>query len=89
MSEIVHIAGLEVVLFGRYLRQRCAWCGLVLVDYDLTLTASSDGSAPKGWPLNALVAVDGPGSWTLPETKRLPDNSCGPERERSLRLVKP
>jgi hypothetical protein len=90
MSEVVHIAGLEVCLFGRYLRQRCAWCGEILSDYDLTLTASSDGSRPKCWPVNALVAIDGPGSWTLPETDRLPDNACAPPRERPKpRLVQP
>jgi len=35
MSAVTHIAGLNITVQDRYLRQRCAWCGVVLLDYDL------------------------------------------------------
>lgn len=72
MAREVHIAGLPQMWDGRYLRQRCAWCGAVLIDEDLTLIrvsipegktaeqAYADGDlAPSTWPVNALVARDG------------------------------
>jgi hypothetical protein len=36
-TGIVHLAGFEV-RFGERLRQRCAWCGEVMVDQELALT---------------------------------------------------
>lgn len=66
----VHIAGLDIQI-GPLLRQRCAWCDTVLVDYDLTCTASPCGDPcknfgcrpenhrPATWPVSQLVEVDG------------------------------
>lgn len=79
-----HIAGLEVAWDGRYLRQRCAWCGTVLLDYDLETLQSSDGGVPAPWPLGALVRQQGGSSWveptdpsdTHPEESRAPEDAC-------------
>lgn len=44
-STLTHITAQELVVDGRRMRQRCAWCGAVIVDYDLALV-----SAPVGQP---------------------------------------
>lgn len=41
-GAVTHIAGLDVQV-GRYLRQRCAWCGAMLSDYDLARVAVPEG----------------------------------------------
>lgn len=60
MISILHIAGVHVTV-GNRLRQRCAWCGAVLIDYDLALVAVPVGQegAPAVWPVGDLVLVDG------------------------------
>lgn len=76
----VHIAGIDVTVNDRWLRQRCAWCGLVLVDYDLTLVAVPVGQEgpPARWTIGALVAVDGSLSYEadLLPSGRLPPETC-------------
>lgn len=80
MTSIVHIAGNEVQV-GHLLRQRCAWCGAVLVDYDLTRIAVPEGQDPRPgtWPAGELIEVDGPASWVQEHTdgEPLPPNACG------------
>lgn len=71
-SSITHLAGTAITWAGQFLRQRCEWCGAILVDYDLTLTASivpegkteeqarADGDlTPATWPVGSFVRVDG------------------------------
>lgn len=51
-DSIVHIAG-HPVQVGSHLRQRCAWCGAVILDQDLARTAvqlPEDGSDPPPYP---------------------------------------
>lgn len=76
---LVHIAGPDVEVNGR-LRQRCAWCGTILLDVDLTRIAVPEGTDPRPgtWQLGALIAVDGPASYMLPRLamEPLPDNAC-------------
>lgn len=74
---ITHIAGQHITIDDRYLRQRCAWCGAILLDYDLERVAAPIGQEgpPATWPAGALVTVDGGASWTV-EVERLPDDSC-------------
>jgi hypothetical protein len=57
---MTHVAGLPVTV-GQEMRQRCAWCGAVIVDYDLTRLAVPVGQdpTPATWELGALVVVDG------------------------------
>lgn len=60
-----HIVGMDVSL-GTLRRQRCAWCGHLLVDEDLARMSwalNSDGSDPGPpsvfWRMGAVVAIDG------------------------------
>lgn len=78
---VTHIAGTVVTVEDRYLRQRCSWCGAILVDYDLThLAYTSDTPVeqrhPATWPVGQLVTVDGGLSFVLDEGVGLPDWSC-------------
>jgi hypothetical protein len=59
-AGIVHIAGTRVQIDDK-LRQRCAWCGAVLIDYDLASLAVPLGQdpTPATWPEGELVLVDG------------------------------
>lgn len=81
MSTTTHIAGLDVTLEGRYMRQRCAWCDEIIMDYDLAMVAvqiPEDGSEPQGpgaWEVGALVRRGDGVSYVL-DDKRLPDDSC-------------
>lgn len=82
MSEfgaVVHIAGLDMQV-GPYLRQRCGWCGAVLVDYDLDRVAVPVGQDPRPgtWTPGNLVAVDGSAWYTVPHADgdTLPEGSC-------------
>lgn len=59
--SVTHIAAQDIVVEGRYLRQRCAWCGAVLLDYDLARVAVPIGQEgpPATWEAGRLVRVDG------------------------------
>lgn len=61
MTVVVHIAGPKVLIGGHLLRQRCAWCGALLIDYDLNLIQVPLGQdpMPATWPEGDLVARDG------------------------------
>lgn len=76
--SVTHIAAPHVTIDGRYQRQRCAWCGTVLAEYDLTRIAVPVGTDPEPphWPLGALVTVDGNASWGS-DAEQLPDDACG------------
>ena len=73
MSVILHLAGPEVEAQGRYLRQRCSWCGALLLDYDLasvsrTLDEDEDPENPRPWrpgvwAVGSFVAVDDHEGW--------------------------
>jgi len=81
MSGIIHIAGL-VMHVGTLLRQRCGWCGAVLIDEDLSrvMVMTSDGREPSvpTWEVGSLVAIDGAASWTVDHNDgdQLPANAC-------------
>ena len=64
---VIHIAGL-VINIGGHLRQRCAWCGAVLDDVELVLTAVpiEQGGLPyPSWGEGGLVAVLGYARWSV------------------------
>lgn len=86
-ATITHVAGLDVLFQGRWQRQRCAWCGAVLVDNDLSLVAvpipadESEPEPPALWPMGALVRVADLGGGArctsvLDDTDVPPDDSC-------------
>lgn len=79
-GEIVHIVG-EAVGIGSRVRQRCSWCGAVLLDEDLSLIAVPTETASMPfplWPAGGLLAVDGNARWVIdqPRDAPLPDASC-------------
>lgn len=80
MAETVHIAGPDILIGDRWLRQRCSWCGYILLDYDLALIAVPEGQdpTPATWERGGLVLVDGAMKTTVdqPEDGRLPASSC-------------
>lgn len=80
-GAVTHIAGLDVQV-GPYLRQRCAWCGAMLDDYDLRCVAVMEGQNPRPaiWKVGVLVAIDGGASWVVEheDGADLPANACAP-----------
>lgn len=78
-SAVIHIAGFDIQV-GHYLRQRCGWCGAVLIDYDLHRVAVPVGTDPRPatWPVGHLVAIDGSAKYTVDHVDNdpLPDGSC-------------
>lgn len=79
MTALTHIAGIDVQV-GARLRQRCAWCGAVLIDYDLANIAAPVGQEgrPATWTIGGLVEVDGGLSVAVDHEPEhpLPDNAC-------------
>lgn len=85
--SITHIAGVDVTIGGRRARQRCAWCGAVLLDYDLANVAVQvePGEKPKPpamFEATRLVRFTGRGAGAsllevLDEADELPDDACG------------
>ncbi|MEU4804342.1 hypothetical protein [Actinosynnema sp. NPDC023587] len=80
LAGVVHIAGNDVRV-DHLLRQRCSWCGLTLVDYDLTRVAVPEGHdpTPATWPVGGLVLVDGNMKATvggIGQDVKLPANAC-------------
>lgn len=72
-----HIAGLALTVGDHYLRQRCGWCGEVLIEYDLARVAVPIGQdpTPATWEPGALVTVDGRMSHPI-GGHELPDDAC-------------
>lgn len=79
MNGVVHIAGIDATV-GHWLRQRCAWCGAVLIDYELDCMAVPVGQdpTPGRWPPGQLVLVDGPMQALVEhdDGADLPGNAC-------------
>jgi hypothetical protein len=79
MTATTHIAGIAVQV-GPRLRQRCAWCGATLADYDLSRIAVPEGQdpTPATWAADELVEVDGCASFVVPheDGADLPENAC-------------
>jgi hypothetical protein len=90
-TTIVHLAG-PCIRFENLQRQRCLWCGSVLVDDDLERMAfpiNEDGSVPdppKGFPFERFVEVTKSGGFRATSvvevepledgSVRVPDNAC-------------
>jgi hypothetical protein len=82
-GTVTHIAGPALTYEGRLIRQRCSWCGAVLINMDLTMVATPDPNwQPSVWAFESLVHHDGP-VWSVvdpestePGTWRAPDDCC-------------
>lgn len=69
MTE-THIPGEAVTVGGRYMRQRCEWCGKTLIDHDLSLVQvqivpGEEPRPPAHFPVGALVRLDGNAAFVL------------------------
>lgn len=79
MTAVLHIAGLDAQV-GSRLRQRCAWCGALLIDYELSGLAVPVGQEGRVgvWPFGKLVLLDGALSVLVEydAVSPLPDGAC-------------
>lgn len=79
-GEVVHIAGREVQI-GALLRQRCSWCGALLIDYDISRIAVPVGQDlyPGTWAVGGLVGVLGNAQYAVAHNDGdcLPSTCCG------------
>jgi len=74
-----HIAAQAITIDDRLIRQRCGWCGELLLDYDLARLAVPIGQdpMPATWPPGAQVVVNGHASWTWEDSDdKLAPDSC-------------
>jgi hypothetical protein len=85
LAPVTHIVGPEITIGGRRMRQRCAWCGAVLLDYDLANVAvqvepGEQPEPPAVYPYLRLVRITGGGGFrlnaVLDDTDQLPDDAC-------------
>lgn len=68
LSEVLHLVG-PVVTVGTAMRQRCSWCGALILDHDLAKISrmlepgedpdNPDPWKPATWPFGGLVAMAG------------------------------
>ncbi len=76
-----HIAGATIVIGGKYLVQRCSWCGIAIIEHDLEHTAvMGDGKEIcRGWEGFVRIEGDGPTMYSGVEVEdgKLPDDFCG------------
>lgn len=80
-TGVLHVAGVHVTINQR-VRQRCAWCGALLIDVDVATIAVPAGQPYDGvptWPVGDLVLVDGNMTVLVPheDGAALPDGACG------------
>ncbi|MCP9947235.1 hypothetical protein [Actinomadura madurae] len=80
MTAVIHIAGPAIIVQPGFMRQRCSWCGAVLIDYDLGRIAVPRGqdTTPSSWAAGAFVEVDGAVSAVVPHAigDPLPAGAC-------------
>lgn len=80
MTEVVHIAS-QAVRVGDEIRQRCVWCGHVLMEEDLRFIAVEAEHAHEPfptWPGGGLIGVDGGATYVVDHTDGdpLPSTFC-------------
>jgi len=76
-----HIASNSIIIEGRYHRQRCVWCGALLIDDDLSMQAvpvEQSGERPPSWECGSLVRIEpgNPRVSTKVESETMPDDCC-------------
>jgi hypothetical protein len=81
LTTVTHIAGPRITACGRIV-QRCSLCGEKLCDSkNAAMPLNEDGTAPEfpTWEVGRLIRVEegNPAEYLLlPDTDRLPDDSC-------------
>lgn len=83
-----HIVGCDITVNARFVRQRCSWCGELLVDADASAIAKpvadirgdeTPAEFVGVWPVGRLVRVEGFNprcTELLPDDERYPDDAC-------------
>lgn len=80
MTETTHITSNVITTDGRYMRQRCVWCGELIIDYDLSMMMSTSTDPVKGWECGIMISVEGENPkhyWKTEDQEHLPDSFCG------------
>lgn len=80
-DSVTHLTAQPVLLCGRWNRQRCAWCGVLIVDEDLSTMGSTDPNFQgTEWKPQSLVNVTSGNpaisSRVAPTGGKMPENSC-------------
>ena len=90
---MIHIVGLDIRI-GSRVRQRCAWCDVVIEDVDLSLMMAPEGAPPwRPWNPGELLDVTGNMRSVVKheDGSALPDGMCVdvdiPKTRPALRLV--
>lgn len=74
---MIHVVGTPAVVPPGLIRQRCAWCGALILDYDLGPMGQDPMPAvPAMWEVGALVAIDDGVSHVVPRGDELPAGAC-------------
>ena len=92
MADLVHLAGQWVYADG-FLRQRCAWCGELLIDDDLStnMKATQELREPCGFEPNSWISTSKTQDVIAtmkslgPSDGHYPDDSCMKEEIRRRR----
>lgn len=96
-TTVTHVAG-SCITFDGHMRQRCEWCGCVLIDYELSRVMvqnkpdGSPGDPPGSWAPGALVRTynasvgGGVGSVVEPEPSEQDPDCVKPPDDCCLRL---
>lgn len=73
-----HIALDVVWVNNRWMRQRCGWCGEILLDYDMDrlMVLEGDTSPPPSWPIGSIVMVEEKTLYYVMNVPRLPNECC-------------
>lgn len=78
MTSVVHIAGVHLAV-NTLVRQRCAWCGALLVEFREAVARFDESEpGPAVWPVGHFVAVDGGMKWLVlyEDGNPFPDGLC-------------
>ena len=90
-TGVTHIALDAVWVNERWMRQRCGWCGEILLDYDLKRLQTLDGDEepPAQFPVGTLVYTLAGAKCFVGNVDRLPDDCCATVETKALDAVQP
>ena len=76
--SVSHLTAQPVLVAGRFNRQRCAWCGELIVDEDLTTMMSTEPNwMGTEWPVSRIVRIDGSHTMVVDNHDgQMPEDSC-------------